>query len=123
MAYPTSLDDFPPASYFGSNGGVGSKSTWAGQVGVAIEQIEAKLGITNSTVITSLDYRVRALESSGNVGAPVNATYLTTTANGTLTSEVVVGATPGGELGGTWAAPTVDARLPSANFSPAPAAA
>ena len=40
--------------------------------------------------------------------APVDATYLTTTANGTLTNEVVVGATPGGELGGTWASPTVD---------------
>ena len=41
-------------------------------------------------------------------GAPVDATYLTTTANGTLTNEVVVGTSPGGELGGTWASPTVD---------------
>ncbi len=41
--------------------------------------------------------------------APANATYLTTTSNGTLSAEVVVGTTPGGELGGTWASPTVDA--------------
>lgn len=34
---------------------------------------------------------------------------LTTVASGTLTAEVVVGLTPGGELGGTWDAPTVDA--------------
>lgn len=42
-------------------------------------------------------------------GAPTNATYLVTTANATLTNEVVVGATPGGELGGTWDSFTVDA--------------
>jgi len=33
---------------------------------------------------------------------------LTTVASATLTNEVVVGLTPGGELGGTWASPTVD---------------
>lgn len=40
--------------------------------------------------------------------APADATYLVTTADPTLTNEVVVGATPAGELGGTWASPTVD---------------
>jgi len=35
--------------------------------------------------------------------------YLVTEADANLTAEVVVGATPGGELGGTWASPTVDA--------------
>lgn len=44
----------------------------------------------------------------GGGGAPDNATYLTGTSNGTLTNEIVVGATPGGELGGTWASPTLD---------------
>lgn len=42
-------------------------------------------------------------------GAPSGATYLTATADATLSNEVVVGTAPGGELGGTWAAPTVDA--------------
>jgi hypothetical protein len=47
--------------------------------------------------------------AGGAGGAPTNATYLVTTADATLSNEVVVGATPGGELGGTWASPTVDA--------------
>lgn len=47
--------------------------------------------------------------SSGGGGAPTDADYLVGTANGDLTAEIVVGATPGGELGGTWASPTVDA--------------
>jgi hypothetical protein len=45
----------------------------------------------------------------GPAGAPSNATYLVATADATLLNEIVVGATPGGELGGTWASPTVDA--------------
>lgn len=58
----------------------------------------------------------------GGGGAPVGATYLVTSADATLTNEVVVGATPGGELGGTWASPTVDtthsgsAHLPQADY-------
>jgi hypothetical protein len=51
---------------------------------------------------------VPVAQTGGGGGAPTDATYLVTTANGTLSGEVVVGATPGGELGGTWAAPTVD---------------
>lgn len=42
-------------------------------------------------------------------GAPTDADYLVGTANGTLSAEIVVGTSPGGELGGTWASPTVDA--------------
>lgn len=41
-------------------------------------------------------------------GAPTDATYLVTTAHASLSAEVAVGATPGGELGGSWASPTVD---------------
>jgi hypothetical protein len=40
--------------------------------------------------------------------APVDADYLVGTANAILTNEIVVGTTPGGELGGTWASPTID---------------
>src|SRR3990167_1111054 len=42
-------------------------------------------------------------------GAPTTADYLVGTAQGGLSAEIVVGATPGGELGNTWASPTVDA--------------
>jgi len=44
----------------------------------------------------------------GGSGAPVGADYLVGTADGTLTNEIVVGTSPGGELGGTWASPTID---------------
>lgn len=46
---------------------------------------------------------------SGAGGAPTDADYLVGTANGSLSAEIVVGTSPGGELGGTWASPTVDA--------------
>lgn len=45
-------------------------------------------------------------QASGE-GAP-DAKYLVTEAHPGLTDEVVVGTTPGGELGGSWASPTVD---------------
>lgn len=45
----------------------------------------------------------------GGGGAPTDANYLVGTANGSLSAEIVVGTSPGGELGGTWASPTVDA--------------
>ena len=46
---------------------------------------------------------------AGSGGAPTTADYLVGTADGGLSAEIVVGTTPGGELGGTWASPTVDA--------------
>jgi hypothetical protein len=45
----------------------------------------------------------------GASGAPSDADYLVGTAHAGLSAEIVVGTSPGGELGGTWAAPTVDA--------------
>lgn len=52
---------------------------------------------------------VKWANNTGGSGAPTDADYLVGTANGSLSNEIVVGATPGGELGGTWASPTVDA--------------
>jgi hypothetical protein len=40
--------------------------------------------------------------------APTTADYLVGTAQAGLSAEIVVGTTPGGELGGSWASPTVD---------------
>jgi hypothetical protein len=40
-----------------------------------------------------------------------NANYLVGTAHGGLSAEIVVGTTPGGELGNTWASPTLDENL------------
>ena len=44
-------------------------------------------------------------------GAPTDADYLVGTANGSLSAEIAVGTTPGGELGNTWASPTIDDSL------------
>ena len=41
-------------------------------------------------------------------GAPTDADYLVGTTNAGLSAEIVVGTSPGGELGGTWASPTLD---------------
>lgn len=45
----------------------------------------------------------------GAASAPTDADYLVGTPSGSLSAEIVVGTTPGGELGNTWASPTVDA--------------
>lgn len=49
--------------------------------------------------------------TAADVGAAPNSgvDYLVGTASGSLTGEIVAGTSPGGELGGTWASPTVDA--------------
>lgn len=57
------------------------------------------------------------------VGAPTTADYLVGTANGSLSAEIVVGTTPGGELGGTWASPTVDATHSGSSHASVQAAA
>ena len=49
------------------------------------------------------------ITGTGGGGAPTDADYLVGTANGSLSAEIAVGTSPGGELGGTWASPTVDA--------------
>lgn len=49
--------------------------------------------------------------ASGPVYAPSNATYLVGSAAANLTNEIVVGLSPQGELGGTWANPTVDSGI------------
>jgi len=61
------------------------------------------------------DGQLHVKDSAGTVtdigstsGAPTTADYLVGTAQGGLSAEIVVGTTPGGELGGTWGTPTVD---------------
>ena len=53
--------------------------------------------------------RWRVIAAPAGAGAPTGADYLVGTAQGGLSAEIVVGTSPGGELGGTWATPTVDA--------------
>lgn len=51
---------------------------------------------------------VKWAAAAGGGGGPTDADYLVGTANGGLSAEIVVGTSPGGELGGSWASPTVD---------------
>lgn len=57
--------------------------------------------------------------AGGGGGAPTTVDYLVGTASGGLSAEIVVGTTPGGELGGTWASPTVDATHSGSTHSTA----
>lgn len=62
-------------------------------------------------------------DEAGGGGAPTDVDYLVGTASGGLSAEIVVGATPGGELGGTWASPTVDATHSGSSHAGVQAAA
>jgi hypothetical protein len=75
-------------------------------------------GLTATDAQAAID-EVAAAES----GAPATADYLVGTAQAGLSAEIVVGTTPGGELGGTWAAPTVDATHSGSSHAAAQAAA
>jgi hypothetical protein len=55
-----------------------------------------------------IHYRGEVITSAVVANAPNDANYLIGTANSGLSAEIVVGTAPGGELGGTWASPTVD---------------
>ncbi len=46
--------------------------------------------------------------ATGLTVAPKDADYLVGTINTSLTNEIVAGTSPGGELGNTWASPTID---------------
>ena len=49
------------------------------------------------------------------VDAPASVNYLVGTADAVLTAEIIVGTTPGGILGNTWASPTIDVESISFN--------
>jgi len=61
----------------------------------------------NSEMIM-IQQRGEVISTAGVVSAPIDVNYLVGTANSTLSAEIVVGTAPGGELGNTWASPTVD---------------
>lgn len=61
MAYPTDLDIITPDPLPGSSRmGHAALHTL---INGAIRAIQAKMGITNSAVTTSFDYRIRTLEA------------------------------------------------------------
>jgi hypothetical protein len=61
---------------------------------------------TTDNTLQEVAQKVDDLTAAG--GAPTDVNYLVGTASGSLSAEIEVGTTPGGELGGTWASPTLD---------------
>jgi hypothetical protein len=77
-------------------------------------------GLTATNAKAAIDEVAAATSGSG---APTTVDYLVGTASGALSAEIVVGTTPGGELGGTWASPTVDATHSGSTHAATQAAA
>lgn len=113
--FPTSLDSNPSAATLAAgNLDTDPHSVLHANLGDQIEALEAKVGVDGSAVTTSHDYKLAQL-------ALVDA--LVGTATGALSGEIVVGTSPGGELGGTWASPTVDATHSGSSHAGVQAAA
>ena len=73
----------------------------------AVSKPVAVITESNAKMIL-IHYRGEVLTSTTQTNAPNDANYLVGTTNGDLSAEIVVGTSPGGELGGTWSSPTVD---------------
>lgn len=61
-----------------------------------------------ATTDNTLQEIAQKLDDLTSSGAPTDIDYLVGTASSSLSAEIVVGTSPGGELGGTWASPTID---------------
>lgn len=109
----------------GSAPGTGAVDSVNGETG-DVELDAADIPFTPDGSIAATDVQaaiqeVRDEVSSG--GAPTTADYLVGTANGGLSNEIVVGSSPGGELGGSWASPTVDSTHSGSSHAGVQAAA
>jgi hypothetical protein len=123
-SFPTAIDNLsnPTASSATTNPSHASQHSDAND---AVEQIETKLG-TGASVPTTTGH-VLTVTGAGatayQAAAPTAADYLVGTAQAGLSAEIVVGTTPGGELGGTWASPTVDTTHSGSSHAATQAAA
>jgi len=86
------------------------------------DQTAAEVPFTPAGNIAATDVQSAIVELD-NEKAPIGADYLVGTSNAGLSAEIVVGTTPGGELGNTWASPTVDASHSGSTHAATQAAA
>ncbi len=116
--FPTSIDtaeaevDLAAGTLDDVDGTTKPHSSWMRRVAHALNRVQAKVGVDGSAVTTSHDYKIGQLEATRATTSALSAHESdTTSVHGiTDTSALLVSSgTPGGELGGTWASPTVDA--------------
>jgi len=99
---------FSPSGICGFLGDGFRKKTVAQDAKTDTSAFNGALSAADTDVQAALD---TLDDAAGGGGAPTTADYLVGTANGSLSAEIVVGTTPGGELGGTWGSPIVDDNL------------
>jgi hypothetical protein len=97
--------------------------TTAAHAASAISVDSTDLDGTGTDLQTVLEELEDQIDAGGGGGAPTDVDYLVGTASGGLSAEIVVGTSPGGELGGTWASPTVDATHSGSSHASVQAAA
>lgn len=110
----------------GTGGSGGAVDSVNGETGaVTLDASEIPFTPNGSIAATDVQAAIQEVrdEAGGGGGAPTTVDYLVGTSDGTLSNEIVVGTSPGGELGGTWASPTVDATHSGSSHAAVQAAA
>jgi hypothetical protein len=111
--FPSSLDTLTTPSGSSTLGGSSpSHTTLHTNEGDAIEALEAKVGVDNSAVTTSLDYRVNQLEDSTDTASVVVVDTASTAAAGTAINAAIASLPANGGTvfipAGTW---TIDTAI------------
>lgn len=82
------------------------------------------ISFTPNGSISSTDVQAAIQEVRDEAGSNLSGIdFLVGSSQGSLSAEIVVGTSPGGELGGTWASPTVDATHSGSSHASVQAAA
>ena len=98
-----------PSLTFSAQGYKTRYNSFTGKMDFVIDVSSIEAGnLTATGTISGVTIIQSGVQVGSGGGAPTDADYLIGTANVSLSAEIVVGTTPGGSLGGTWASPTID---------------